>query len=138
MFLLLLLFSYKPNKIVPICIAFMDFSGLCTKILTVSNNVLSGLSVLLNFIGAIIKWRRYKTTTFSSESQKSEWRRQINWDVFMSITMIGIVDLLFRAASSILFSIIMLSFSVEMQAMLMPINSVLIPINSTSHLLIYL
>lgn len=72
---------------------------------SLESNAEAGLIALMYMLNAALLWRRYKQADLIGEIQKSEWRRQMDFSVFLAITAIGVTFLITAVVPRLFFSI---------------------------------
>lgn len=127
------------EKLFPVCNAAVISNPTSRLVGGVAVNSLLAVTVIVYVLGALILFVRYRKANLIGEVQMNEWRRQMDFAVFMSMAVIGLIYILTFLSPNILTAVITFSDS----SVLLVTNTTLITSTSTlisemSHLFVYL
>lgn len=129
---------YDRKKIFPVCTFATSFDERYKNYVNVESSVAIYSTVIIYGIAAAIMLRRYKRKTFSGEDEKTEWRREMEFQVFISLSMIGVLYCVSKVAGIIVSTICNRIGTLQANLLLAPIVSLMGIFNATSHFFIYL
>lgn len=126
------------KKLYPTC----NYVTVFTKFFSDYSNfelpALTGATAGMYILAAAILFIRYKRKKFSSLAQKTEWKRQIEFDAFMAVMAIGVIYLVSSGMTAALISIASQIGTLEASVTIAPVTSVFAFLTSVSHLFVYI
>jgi hypothetical protein len=130
--------SYDKTKYYSICSYAVTFDPTYVKIASIENNCLTAVSVLVYALAAIVMWRRYKSTKLIGASQRSEWRRKMDFDVFLVMIVVGIEYIFRYGIISVIGALVAKYPTLSSVLSTSPLTSLIIICGTISHFFIYL
>lgn len=129
--------EYDQNKWFGVCAFTTSFAPGFVAYSSTESSVTTGLVAAIYFLATAILFRRYRSATFTGVAQKSEWKRQMDFDVFIAVAGICVIFLITTGLGSILNAIASYIGGIEIAVKLAPVSSALILISSISHFFVY-
>jgi hypothetical protein len=136
----LMFINLDKTKVFPVCIFAVAFDPSFVSYHSYYSNVLTSLTVLIYTLVAAMMLRKYKKATFSERSTKSEWKKQMEFDVFMAVSLIGTIYLLSRGIATAISTVSLKYVGTELENAIIfsTIVSILNFITLISHLFVYM
>lgn len=130
--------KYDTTKLFPVCSHATSFDRVFVTLNIDEGNFLTALTAATYVFSAAILFRRYKSATLAGEQQKRDWKRQMEFDVFLTVSVIGVFYLSTAGITNIISAIATMIGTLEATVMLSPVASAFVFLGSTSHLFVYL
>lgn len=130
--------SYDTKKIFAFCTPANTFSEKYVTYGNVEGNALMALIVATYTLAAVIMLYRYKKASFLGETQRQDWRRQVDFNVFVAMISVGLAYIASYGSTTLINSTPALTLSQEVAMKLGPVTTLLLLASSLSHLFIYL
>lgn len=112
--------NYDQNKKYPICTFATSFAPTYATYSVTENNVVVISTAIVYGLTASVLLYRYKTARFSTSTQKNEWRRQIDLDVFVAMSTVGTLYVITYGSRSVLSAILASKLSIQITQKLTP------------------
>lgn len=129
--------GYDPYKMISFCNGAAAIGDTYRVFQSVESNVLVALTSTSYALLIVILLYRFKTAKIAGAAQKQEWRRKWEFEVILSIVVIGLIYLSLTAVSNIGF-VLFANSPAEVTRIFRDVSTGLAVMSTISHLFVYL
>lgn len=131
--------DHDTNKLLPVCNTALAYSPVVTKATNPIGHVLVGTTASAYMAGAAVLYRRYRKANLVGDFQKSEWRRKVDFNVFVATAVVGFLYVITALVPYVLITItVYISSSLASIVDTALVVTSIYLANGISHLFVYL